>query len=136
MNQAKKRSRKRDAILACLQQSQDHPTAEGIYRRLKVDIPDLSLGTVYRNLTVFRKEGTIVSLGTVGGLERFDCNTAPHAHFICRCCHAIVDVPQPSMSAEALEQAARIVGGSVETCTVTFTGLCKACQSHADEKKV
>ena len=45
-----KKSRKRDAILACVCSTDTHPTAEWVYTQLKPDIPDLSLGTVYRNL--------------------------------------------------------------------------------------
>ena len=49
-----KKSRKRDAILACVCSTDTHPTAEWVYTQLKPDIPDLSLGTVYRNLAMFR----------------------------------------------------------------------------------
>ena len=52
-----KKSRKRDAILACVCSTDTHPTAEWVYTQLKPDIPDLSLGTVYRNLAMFRREG-------------------------------------------------------------------------------
>ena len=50
-----KKSRKRDAILACVCSTDTHPTAEWVYTQLKPDIPDLSLGTVYRNLAMFRR---------------------------------------------------------------------------------
>ena len=42
-----KKSRKRDAILACVCSTDTHPTAEWVYTQLKPDIPDLSLGPVY-----------------------------------------------------------------------------------------
>ena len=79
----RKRSRKRDAILACVRATTCHPSAEWVYQRLKPTIPDLSLGTVYRNLSMFKDEGLVISVGTVGGLERFDGNTKPHTHFVC-----------------------------------------------------
>mgnify|MGYP000354531296 CR=1 FL=1 len=56
MSIARKHSRKRDAILECLRCTTSHPTAEWVYTQLKPDIPDLSLGTVYRNLAMFRRE--------------------------------------------------------------------------------
>ena len=62
-----KKSRKRDAILACVCSTDTHPTAEWVYTQLKPDIPDLSLGTVYRNLAMFRREGIIGSAGVVNG---------------------------------------------------------------------
>ena len=82
----RKRSRKRDAILACVRATTCHPSAEWVYQRLKPTIPDLSLGTVYRNLSMFKDEGLVISVGTVGGLERFDGNTKPHTHFVCARC--------------------------------------------------
>ena len=74
MTQAKKHFRKRDAILAYLRSTDVHPSADMVFANLKPEIPDLSLGTVYRNLSMFRQEGTIASVGTVNGVERFDGN--------------------------------------------------------------
>ncbi len=59
----RKHSRKRDAILECLRCTTSHPTAEWVYNQLKPTIPDLSLATVYRNLAIFKAEGTIDSVG-------------------------------------------------------------------------
>ena len=58
----KKHFRKRDAILTCLKETTVHPSAEWIYAQLKPSIPDLSLGTVYRNLAAFKTEGVIASV--------------------------------------------------------------------------
>ena len=69
MATVRKHSRKRDAILACLRSTTCHPTAEWVYQQLKPAIPDLSLGTVYRNLSMFKDEGLVISVGTVGGLD-------------------------------------------------------------------
>ena len=86
MESTRRQSKKRDAIREILLASYDHPSVEEIYRRLKPDIPDLSLGTVYRNLALFREEGKAMSVATVAGQERFDGRTHPHAHFICEKC--------------------------------------------------
>ena len=86
MEQTVKRFRKRDAILTCLRQTVVHPSADWVFAQLKPEIPDLSLGTVYRNLALFKEQGLIMSLGTVNGVERFDGNTEPHVHFICTEC--------------------------------------------------
>ena len=71
MSIARKHSRKRDAILECLRCTTSHPTAEWVYTQLKPTIPDLSLATVYRNLAMFKDEGTIDSVGVYNGLEPF-----------------------------------------------------------------
>ena len=92
MEPTAKHFRKRDAILTCLRQSKAHPSAEWVFSQLKPEIPDLSLGTVYRNLSMFKQQGTIVSLGAVNCVERFDYNTAPHVHFICSECADIAQI--------------------------------------------
>ena len=63
METRRNNSRKRQAIYDHLCSVTDHPTAEMIYARLKPEIPELSLGTVYRNLTVLLEEGQIITVG-------------------------------------------------------------------------
>lgn len=126
----RKHSKKRDAILACLRSTTSHPSADWIYARLKPEIPDLSLGTVYRNLNLFRDEGLIVSIGTVNGLERFDADVSPHMHFACRGCGAVLDAGAADVP-EALRACAEEVG-RVEACRITFSGVCHSCLSGAE----
>ena len=127
METPRKNFRKRTAILSFLRQTKDHPSAEMVYNHLKQEIPDLSLGTVYRNLSMFKATGEIVSLGTVNGVERFDANVEPHVHFICSGCGAVVDLPQIKVPEELNLQVGKATGGAVEVCRLTFTGLCKDC---------
>lgn len=127
METVRKRSKKRDAILRCVQEADGHPSAEWVYHRLKPEIPDLSLGTVYRNLALFKQTGQIVSLGTVQGLERFDGCTAPHAHFICTHCGRILDLPGIVLPQEAFRQAEELAGFRMEDCLLTFQGSCMEC---------
>ena len=79
-------SKKREAILNAIRSTTCHPSAEWIYQTLKPTHPDLSLGTVYRNLVFFQQQGQVQSVGVVNGQERFDGNTAPHSHFVCTNC--------------------------------------------------
>lgn len=119
-----KHSKKRDAILACVRSTKTHPTAEWVYQQLKPEIPALSLGTVYRNLAAFKKEGTLISVGVVEGMERYDANTAPHVHFICRCCHAVIDVEELEVP---MDLANQVHCGAVQDGSLTFTGICNQC---------
>ena len=82
-------SRKREAILSAICSTDIHPTADWIYQKLKPIYPDLSLGTVYRNIARFKEDGLIISVGVVEGQERLDGTTAPHAHFICSKCGCV-----------------------------------------------
>lgn len=130
METGKKNFRKRNAILSFLRQTDEHPSAEMVFNHLKQEIPDLSLGTVYRNLSMFKNQGEIISLGTVNGVERFDGNTEPHVHFICSGCDAVVDLPQIQVPEELNRQVNQETGGKVDTCRLTFTGLCKDCKEN------
>ncbi len=122
----RKHSKKRDAILDCIRSTESHPTADWVYAQLKPEIPDLSLGTVYRNLAAFKAEGVIASVGTVDGMERYDWRTAPHAHFVCTHCKAVINVDgvdPPQALAE------KVTCGSVRDCVLTFYGICNQCVS-------
>ena len=128
MERTAKHFRKRDAILSCLRQTTEHPSADWVYAKLKPEIPDLALGTVYRNLTLFKDQGLIASLGTVGGVERFDGNVTPHVHFICTACHRVTDLSQIQVPEELNASASRASGGQVESCQLTFRGRCAGCK--------
>ena len=129
--ECKKHFRKRDAILTCLRQTTVHPSAEWIFTQLKPEIPDLSMGTVYRNLTLFKEQGIITSVGTVKGVERFDGNTDPHVHFFCTECGAVVDLTGLTVPEELNKAAATETGGQVGTCQLTFTGVCMECLNNS-----
>ena len=128
MERTAKHFRKRDAILSCLRQTTEHPSADWVYAKLKPQIPDLALGTVYRNLSLFKDQGLIASLGTVGGVERFDGNVTPHVHFICTACHKVLDLSQIQVPEELNASADRASGGRVESCQLTFNGRCGSCK--------
>ena len=129
-----KHFRKRDAILTCLRQTTVHPSAEWIFAQLKPEIPDLSLGTVYRNLSLFKEQGLISSLGTVSGVERFDGNTYPHVHYVCTDCGCVLDLNQVTIPPELCTEAEKSAGGHVDGCQLTFTGLCRECINQKQEE--
>ena len=129
MEVCKKQFKKRQAILDFLQNTTAHPSAEMVFNHLKPEIPDLSLGTVYRNLSMFKEQGKLISLGTVNGVERFDGNTCPHVHFVCTGCCDVADLPEVSVPAELSHQVNSATGGAVDTCQLTFSGLCENCKT-------
>ncbi len=130
MEAAAKQFKKRNAILACLRQTRLHPSAEMVYEMLRPDFPDISLATVYRNLSRFKSEGLIQSLGTVNGIERFDADTHPHVHFICTGCGRVMDLPQLEPPLSLGQEAEASTGCHVESCQLTFSGLCGHCQTQ------
>ena len=127
MEATTKQFKKRNAILACLRETDKHPSAEMVHEMLREEHPDISLATVYRNLSRFKDQGVIQSLGTVNGIERFDANTAPHVHFVCNHCSAVMDLHQMDAPQPLCSEAAQHIGGQVDTCQLMFFGTCRKC---------
>ena len=126
MEQTTKRFKKRSAIYDCLCSTDTHPSAEMVHEMLHEEHPDISLATVYRNLAKFKAEGKIASVATVRGVERFDANINPHVHFVCSQCDAVIDLHQIPMPRYDAEDCG---GCRIESCALTFTGVCGSCQA-------
>lgn len=127
MELSTKQFRKRNAILECLRNTHAHPSAEALFQMLQKEHPDISLATVYRNLTLFKNQGLIQSLGTVNGVERFDGNIAPHVHFVCGNCESVLDLLELDPPESLCSAAAKATGGEVTGCQLIFTGTCQTC---------
>ena len=132
MEPSTKQFRKRNAILQYLQNTKAHPSAETVYADLKQSIPDLSMGTVYRNLNLFRQQGLANVIATVHGVERFDANTDPHVHFICRSCDSVSDLMTMEIPQTLCTEASAQSGGTAEVCSLSFTGLCNQCKNSGE----
>ena len=131
---ALKYSRQRETIKKHLGMRRDHPTAEEIYFSLKEDNPHLSLGTVYRNLSLLAQLGEIRKIQTGDGPDRFDGVTAKHAHFVCGRCRRIFDIPIPEQAflvRETMEEG----GARVEEIILTVKGICAGCAVSVKEEK-
>ncbi|MBQ8218024.1 MAG: transcriptional repressor [Oscillospiraceae bacterium] len=127
MEVKRKNSKKRTAILNALSSVKDHPTAEMLYAALKPEIPELSLGTVYRNLSILADEGLVVNVAHVAGQERYDARTDPHAHFVCKHCGQVIDVELPDMMTPLYAQVSEETGCVAESYKLSFNGLCENC---------
>ena len=128
MDCRRKNSKKREALLTALRSVTSHPTAEALYQALKPDWPELSLGTVYRNLSVLAEEGLITSVATVEGQLRYDARTEPHAHFICRRCRSVIDLELPDVVTPLYGAVGESLGCEAETHALNIRGLCAACR--------
>ena len=120
-------SKKREAILSAIRGTSCHPSAVWVYQQLKPLHPDLSLGTVYRNLAFFQERGLVQSVGVVQGQERFDAIVTPHSHFVCNCCGCVLDLPDVHPEADLAQSVSTQYGFAVERCELTFHGLCPSC---------
>ena len=124
----KKNSRQMFAILNTLRENAIHPTAEWIYDNVRTNIPNISLGTVYRNLSNLCVNGEIIKIKVDDGPDRFDGNSEPHYHFYCNTCKRLLDVHIPLF--KALNTAAENeTGFTVDSHHVQFFGICDTCKT-------
>ncbi len=128
-------SRQRDAIRRSLAGRKDHPTAEAVYRTVRGELPHISLGTVYRDLSQLAEDGEIARLRPGDGLDHFDPDPAPHPHFLCTRCGSVSDLDIPAAS--ALEDFRGTIqdGRRIDGHSVTFYGLCRRCLSSEKERE-
>lgn len=122
-----RRTKQREAILRLLKSTTSHPTADWVYEQVRKEIPNISLGTVYRNLRVLKEEGQVTELDLNGTFSRFDSNTQNHYHFRCERCGSIFDIDEPG-DREVDERVAQKTGFKVYYHRLEFRGLCKNCQ--------
>lgn len=127
---ALKYSRQRESIKNYLHSREDHPTADMIYTSIREEFPNISLGTVYRNLSLLIELGEIRKL-TTDGADRFDAKTTPHSHFICRKCGCVRDVMNPLKNPEETENIFPELG-IVEECRMEFYGICNSCMRNCN----
>lgn len=122
-------SKQRELILNYILNSHEHLTADTIYADLKKDNPELSLGTVYRNLTKLTEIGAIKKVSLPNQVDKFDKNVDPHAHFICDECGSITDINIPGID-EFLDKVSKGDGISIRKYDLTLNGTCKKCKSQ------
>ena len=121
-----KYSRQRECILNNMQSRVDHPTADMVYASVRKEQPNISLGTVYRNLALLSENGQILKISTGNGADRFDGTVKPHSHFVCRCCGEVIDmeyIPEE----EIVNKASESFDGKIEDYGLQFFGQCRKC---------
>jgi Fur family peroxide stress response transcriptional regulator len=121
-----KYSRQRESIKNRLMSRHDHPTADTLYTCIREEYPNISLGTVYRNLNLLVEIGEIQKLSCGNGPDRFDGDIRPHYHFVCRECGEVQDLPMKASDLLAVE-AQKYCRGRIESHTTYFYGVCENC---------
>lgn len=127
-----KHSRQRTCIIECLRERKDHPTADMIFEQVRAVYPNISLGTVYRNLSLLASLGEIGRIPVLEGADRFDAVAAPHYHVICKHCGKVEDLRMP-LETGLEERAAAVYPGRILGHGICFTGICEACAACKEE---
>lgn len=123
-----KYSKQREALLTLLKSTHSHPSADWLYAELKKEFPNISLGTVYRNLALLTKNGTVVKITTSSQKEHFDGFTHKHYHFVCKSCERIYDVELNN--ADTLDRAVeKELNAEVDSHSLVFYGVCSNCKN-------
>jgi Fur family transcriptional regulator, peroxide stress response regulator len=122
-----RRSNQRDTILKVVMNSKSHPRADWVYEMVRREIPNISLGTVYRNLRSLAKSGEIRQLDLADGTSRFDGNNDSHYHFRCEGCGLIFDLEEP-VDKSIGERVAKKTGFKISRQRMELIGLCMECQ--------
>ena len=116
-------SKQRELITEIIKGRKDHPTADMIYASARELEPNISLGTVYRNLKLLADEGVIITLETEDKRLHYDGDISRHSHFICSECGKIIDLFKPSETPKELFELNLTVTG--EKCI--YYGYCPKC---------
>ena len=125
----------RRVIMDELRALKTHPTADELYRIVRIRLPKISLGTVYRNLSILADSGMIRRLDSAGRQTRFDADISPHYHLCCDVCGAVED-----LSSERFRNIADAVAphltGRIRNWNIDFSGLCRSCEKRIPENDV
>ncbi|MDD5435384.1 MAG: transcriptional repressor [Nitrospira sp.] len=124
-----RRSKQREVILKILMSPTSHPSAEWVYKEVKKEIPNISLGTVYRNLKLLQSIEKVSEIACSGNEGRFDGNPNLHYHVTCQECGKIADVHD--LACKGIEETvAEATGFKIITHCIGFTGICPECRKQ------
>ncbi len=116
------------AVIRVLAASDDHPSAEQIFEKVRARFPTTSLATVYKTIALLKDVGEVLELGFPDGSNRYDGNKPyPHPHIVCSGCGKIVD-PEVVGLDELENQIVRKTGFKILHHRLDFFGLCEECQ--------
>ncbi len=120
-------TKQKQVILDVLRSTKSHPTADWVYEQARKELPNISLGTVYRNLNVLKDMGEILELNYGSSQSHFDGNPENHYHFVCEDCRKVYDIEMP-LNEAINTQACNETGFVIKGHRLEFYGLCEECQ--------
>ena len=113
-------------LYRALMQMTDHPNPEQIFERVRLELPSISLATVYKALHAFLEAGMIHEVSPFHGSLRIEPDAQHHHHFICLQCHAITDLAISDVDQSPLKNSVP-EGFQVEQVSMEARGLCRRC---------
>ena len=132
---ALKYSRQRESIKEFLMTRTDHPTADTVYENMKSIYPNISLGTVYRNLNSLVESGLLGKVSVPSGADRFDHILTRHYHIKCTHCGMFMNVEDMDYIEGLDEKVGEVTGFKMEDHDIVFNGVCPECQKLEAKEK-
>jgi len=129
-----KRSKQRDRILQLLQQTETHPTADWLYQKLKKEFPNLSFGTIYRNLNILIEQNLVQRIPFGSTYDRYEARMSPHYHLICESCGLVQDFNLPQYK-DINIQAQKMSDFEILRHRIDFFGICEKCRRRKSQFK-
>lgn len=127
MEKTNRMTKQRRRILEVIRKTKSHPTADWIYNQVREEMPNISLGTVYRNLGVLKEKGEILELNYGSSFSRYDGNPENHYHLTCTKCGRVFDLQIP-MQTQLAREVMDKDGHKVQDHRLEFYGVCKECK--------
>lgn len=118
----------RQKILETINNSKKHYTVEEIHEKVSSEIPNISLGTVYRNLNILVEQKMIKPIHVLNQPIRYDNNTDNHDHLICKKCFKVEDIPPIKLDYSTIEN----IPNEIDSHTVFLYHICNDCKSKLD----
>ncbi len=123
----------RMVILGSLKNNRDHPTADAIYQKTKLKLPNISFDTVNRTLITFAQNGVIKVAEGQGRAKRYDPMTEPHHHFHCVRCNRIIDFTNKEYDRiklpKNITKKHQVLGQKI-----VLDGVCQDCKNKKNNK--
>ncbi len=122
-------SKQKEAVLLVLNESEGHLRADEIFALVREKIPNISVGTVYRNLGILCGEGKVYKIATPNGGDVFDKTPFPHGHLICKECMKVYDMPmEEAKELEKMFSRMEKTGHKMMSYNFTAEIICRGCQ--------
>jgi Fur family peroxide stress response transcriptional regulator len=122
----------RQVLYRALADSDEHPSPEALYDRVKSQIPSISLGTVYRNIKIFTSCGLLEEVTPLHESSRLDPNLSVHHHLVCRRCQSIIDIPKEDIEPIRIHKGFP-AGFQVERYEIL--GICSRCAAQDSARR-
>ncbi len=122
-------SKQRELVLKTVLENKIHPNAEFVYNTLKEENPDLSLGTVYRNLNSLVKNNMLKRISIPNGSDCFDGALAEHQHLVCTKCGKVIDITLSELD-KISSGVFKKTGFAINYSSLALEGVCRECQKE------